>query len=206
MKFRLFSLLALALIAACSGHSTSEKATPTPSATSIAFGLPTGAKMLSSHDVLTPHFVGHDLIAASPQSLDDLSSWLTSMSATPPNGYTADDPAHLSELKKRIEPYGIRAAAFVHQVNGQPHGVLVLVFDPATVRQKAGILVSLASKYRALPPMLRDPVDAQIKKQSGMTGTELLAPSNPIGAVIESLDVLKAANERGVLIIDGTKT
>ncbi len=205
MKFRLFAVLALAVIAACSGHSTSEKATPTPGATSIAFGLPTGAKLLSSHDVVTPHFVGHDLIAASAQSLADLSGWLTSMSATPPNGYTADDPSHLSELKKRIEPYGIRAAAFVHQVNGQPHGVLVLVFDPATVREKAGILVSLASKYRALPPMLRDPIDTQIKKQSGMTGTELLAPSNPIGAVIESLDTLKTANERGILIIDGTK-
>ena len=207
MKFPLCALLVVSILAGCSGASSSSRvsASGSPGVATLAFVLPEGAQLLSSTSVSTSDYVGHDDLVSSPQSLDALSAWLSAVKAKPPGGYTLEDAGRLSRMRNQLAPYGIDALAFTHTVGGKPHGTVVLVYDPAIVRDKAGIVVSLASKYRALPPMLRDPLDVQIKKSTGMTGTELLDPSNPLGAVIGSLNSLTAANQRGILIVDGSK-
>ncbi len=53
--------------------------------------------------------------------------------------------------------------------------------------------------------MLRDPIDAQAKKQTGFTVSEATNPDTPVGAAVDSLDQLRDFGGNGIVLIDAVK-
>jgi hypothetical protein len=226
MKLKMLVLAVLLVPVACSGGSGSGgAASPSPQASNtIAFPLFEGSSVLTSHeftqnvsaqgkggvnDLLgqgTGTYNGHEVVAGTLAVMPALEGWLHDLSDHPPAGYTlAANGNGVDAIRARTRDMGLDFAVFQNSVNGKTHGVVVLAVDPKLLDQKAGPMLGMIGKFKLLPQSLRDPIDAQAKKQTGFTITELTQPNTPLGAAVDSIDQLRTFGGRGIVLIDATK-
>ncbi|HTU83632.1 MAG TPA: hypothetical protein VMF61_16000 [Candidatus Acidoferrales bacterium] len=211
--------------AACSGGSGSNAGKASPAATnSIDFPLFDGAEVLSSRAwtqtirsrpgagddaILTQGagtYDGHDVVAGTQALMPSLESWLRDLEAHPPAGYQPATTGNgVEAVRTHTRELGIDFDVFEGVENGKRHGVAVLAVDPSALDDKAGPMLRMIGKFRLLPSELRDTIDAQAKKQTGFTVTELTDPDTPIGAAVAGLDELRDYGGRGVVLIDAVK-
>lgn len=222
------ALVAAALLAGCShGGTSSSNATATPNAVATNltdFPLYEGSNVMTSRNwtqKVTSEgaasdkpvfsqgagtYSGHEVIAHTPATMQQLREWLDGMTKNPPAGYqTAVTGSGVEEARNRAEAAGLDFDAFQKNVNGKKHGIIVVAVDPQLLQAKAGPMLGFISKYKMLPQSLRDPIDAQAKQRTGFSITEALSPDTPLGAALGALDDLRASGDRGVVLIDATK-
>jgi hypothetical protein len=224
-QFRLAALAALAVLAACSSASHGTGGSPSPVATNpIAFPLYAGANVLSAHvwhntirkapgvadgAVFAQGagaYDGHDVVAGTQAMMPALEAWLGDLSAHPPPGYSVAISGNGVEAVRAHTRYlGIDFVAFEGTENGKRHGVVVMAVDPQTLDEKAGPMLGLIGKFKLMPRTLRDPLDAQAKKQTGFSISDATNPDTPIGAAVAALDQLRDFGGRGIVLIDATK-
>ncbi len=219
-------LLAIAvLLAACSSpHAGSGQGASTAPANPVDFPLLYGADVLSTHvwhNTITARpgaadsavfsegagtYDGHDVVAGTQALMPSLEAWLQDLSQHPPPGYTiALSGNGVEAVRTHTRELGVDFVAFQSMQNGRRHGVVVLAVDPATLDEKAGPMLGVIGKFKLLPRTLRDPIDAQAKKQTGFTVTEATSPNTPLGAAIAALDELRDFGGRGIVLIDAVK-
>lgn len=150
-------------------------------------------------------YTGHEVIAATQGTFDNLSAWIDKVAGAPPSGYTAVETGNNPDEHSQAQRYGIDYAAFTHKVGDARHGVLVIVMDPQRVNRRFGAVLGMISKYRSLPEVMRQPIDNEAKTRIGMTISEATAPESPIGAALAALSALQSKNARGIVVIDATK-
>lgn len=226
---RLGRVCAAALLlagAACNGanHGGAQGASPAPT-NPIAFPLFDGSQVLSTREwhetisarpgegdsaVLTQgagRYDGHDVVAGTQALMPSLETWLHDLQQNPPPGYTvALQGDQVEAVRTHMRDLGIDFAVFEGPaVNGKRHGVAVLAVDPQTLDAKAGPMLGMVSKFKLLPPPLRDSIDAQARKEMGMSISEATNPDTPIGAAVGALDQLRDFGGRGVVLIDAVK-
>jgi hypothetical protein len=231
----LVAALAIALaVPACSGgsggsggiESSTSAASAAPAATNLTgFPLFTGATVLRSN-AFTQHvdtsavttgggafsqgsgtYAGHEVIARSDATLDQLGQWLTDTSKTPPAGYTvpAQGAAQIAQARERAQAFGIDFTPFQKIENGKTVNVLVVAMDPSVLNAKLGPALGLIEKFNSLPAFAKGPIDAQIKARLGMSATEALDPAAPLGAALAAYDDVKASNSRAIVVVDAAK-
>jgi hypothetical protein len=230
MKFSpAVALCALLLLsgAACSGSKNAASGTgPSPTATNpVDFPMFDGAQILSArawHETVRSRpgtadnavftqgsgtYDGHDVVAGTQALMPVLETWLHDLQEKPPDGYTvAIGGDQVEAVRTHTRDLGIDFAVFEGPpVNGKRHGVAVLAVDPQTLDQKAGPMLGMVGKFKLLPKTLRDPIDAQARKQTGISVSEATNPDTPIGAAIGALDQLRDFGGRGIVIIDAVK-
>ncbi len=127
------------------------------------------------------------------------------MSGSPPAGYTAVETGRNPYEQTQAQRYGLDYASFKQKQGTQTHGVLVIVMDPQRVNQRFGRILGMIAKYRALPEMMRAPIDNEAKARIGMSITEAMQPDSPIGAALAALDQFQHKNARGIVVIDAVK-
>lgn len=224
-RFTAAFFVLLAAAAGCSGGGgTQQRATPAPPLHNpLDFALYPGATIVSSRSftqvVKTPQngsnegvfsggqgtYAGHEVFASTPASFASVAAWVQHLDAHPPQGYTLTDEASSSDAHAQAVKYGLDYATFRRTENGKTRGVLVLVMDPQRVNKRFGAILGLVAKYRSLPPMLRSPIDDQIKSRIGITGSEATQPDSPIGAALSALDQFEKKDARGIVVLDATK-
>lgn len=224
MKRSFFAALAAAL-AACASGGHGSAGGPSPSASdAIAFPLFAGSDVLSSrewHRTISAQpgaadrtvyaqgvgtYDGHDVVAGTQALMPALEAWLGDLSANPPPGYTlATTGGTIEAVRTHTRELGFDFAAFTNTQNGKRHGVVVLAVDPQTLDQKAGPMLGLISRIKNMPPMWRDPLDAQVRRQTGFSLADASNPDTPAGAAIAALDQLRNYGGRGIVLIDATK-
>jgi hypothetical protein len=225
MRLLLASFAALATLCACAGanHGSTSGATPTPT-NPIAFPLFNGAEVLSSrewHTTISRHpgiadstvlaqgsgtYDGHDVVAGTQAFMPALEVWLQGLGGSPPPGYRlAVSGNGVEAVRTHTRELGVDFVAFQSTGPGKSHGIVVMVVDPQTLDQKAGPMLGLIDRFKHVPSMLRDPIDAQAKKQTGFSLTEATNPDTPIGAAVAALDQLRDFGGRGIVLIDAVK-
>jgi hypothetical protein len=225
-RSRLAALVTAFLLGACSGGSHGGSAgSPSPQATNpVAFPLFSGADVLSSHEwhntissrpgavdstvfsAGAGTYDGHDVVAGTQALMPALEAWLGDLNAHPPAGYTsAISGSGVDAVRSHTRYLGVDFVAFQGTENGKPHGVVVLAVDPQTLDQRAGPMLGVIGKFKLMPRTLRDPLDAQAKKQTGFSITEATSPDTPIGAAVAALDQLRDYGGRGIVLIDAVK-
>ena len=217
--------LALAVLAACSGGSQGSAGKPSPAATNpLDFPLFSGASVLSTHAwkqtitakpgngdsaLLTQGagtYDGRDVVAGTLAVMPALQTWLGDLTAHPPAGYQPVVAGNNVEaLRSHTRELGVDFAVFQGTDANKTHGLVVLAVDPQLLDSKAGPMLGMVSKFRAMPKMFRDSLDAQAKKEIGYSLTELTNPDTPIGAAISSLDELRTFGGRGIVLVDASK-
>ncbi len=183
-----------------------------------------GAAVLSSHEWHTtisqrPGFIdstvfsqgqgkydGHDVVAGTQALMPALEAWLDDLAAHPPDGYTVAISGNgVEAVRTHTRDLGVDFVAFQETGNGKRHGIVVLAVDPQMLGERAGPMLGVIGKFKLLPRTLRDPLDAQAKRQTGFTLTEATDPDTPIGAAIAALDQLRDFGGRGIVLIDAVK-
>jgi len=215
------------LLAGCSGQSGQgtangpaggASATPATIANPTDFALAADAKILdakpfnqtvsagegASHKVLAQGagtYSGHSVIAQSSASLADVKAWLAKEEQTPPEGYAyvpgSADPKAAAFAAK----YGVTYAVFRKGAKG----AVIAVIDPKMAHDKLGFVLSLVDKYKMVPEMMRGQIDQEVKKTAGMSVTEALDPSAPIGMTIEALKEVNGSDNPAIVVFDATK-
>jgi hypothetical protein len=96
-------------------------------------------------------------------------------------------------------------AAFKKRLRNGTRGVLLIVMDPQRVDERLGAVLGMIQRYRALPALLRAPLDRDAKARFGMTLTDATQPDSPIGAALAALAELQHRDARGIILIDAQK-
>jgi hypothetical protein len=221
----LAALAFAAVLTACSSGNRATGGSASPSAVNpISFPLFEGAHVISSHDWRTTiskrpgladstvlaqgagTYAGHDVVAGTQAYLPILEAWLQRLGEDPPSGYhLAVSGNGIDAVRTHTRALGIDFLAFEGAEAGKRHGVVVMVVDPQTLDEKAGPMLGLIGRFKHVPSMLRDPIDAQAKKQTGFTITEATNPDTPVGAAVAALDQLRDFGGRGIVLIDAVK-
>lgn len=193
--------LAMSVLAGCAGGGA-PRATPTPNLHNpLDFPLYANAALIS----VKTFRKGHEVIAESPASFDDLSAWVDRLNAAPPPGYSAVEDQSNPGEQAQVQQYGLDYALFKRKAAAGTHGVLVVVMDPARVNKRLGPILGMIDRYRALPALFRGPIDNAAKARYGMTITQATQPDSPVGAALAALDELRHSNARGILVLDAQK-
>lgn len=227
MKRTLAIAAAVVALAGCSGSgqggNAGASAPPAPPLkNTLDFPMYRGASVVASHDftqnvqIANPAngsvftagsgtYTGREVIASSAAAFPDLSSWVSTLASTPPSGYTSLETGANPNERAQAEKYGLDYATFTKDENGKTHGVLVIVMDPQRVNARFGTILSMVAKYRALPAIMRAPIDNEAKQRFGMSLTDATQPESPIGAALAALDQFQHKSARGIVMIDATK-
>lgn len=157
------------------------------------------------HADLPPNYRGHEVIAETSASMAQLSAWLRTLRASPPQGL--HDVSQTTTRSSGADGVSVNteAGAKFDSRNGD-RTVLVFTADPRKIRQQMGPAFALFDSYSAVPGMLRAPIDEQAKKQFGYSVTEMLDAKSPVGAAIATLKRLQDKDRRAILIIDESKS
>ncbi|HEV3091584.1 MAG TPA: hypothetical protein VGX91_09130 [Candidatus Cybelea sp.] len=223
MKHLRFVALAAAL-AACSGGSHGGAGSAGSATNPIAFPLFEGANVLSARQwhrtiVATPGtadravfeqgagtYDGHDVVAGTQAFMPALEAWLGDLVASPPPGYTVAITGNgIDSVRTHTRELGFDFAAFTDTENGKRHGVVVMAIDPQTLDDKAGPMLQLIGRFKHMPALWRDPIDAQVRRQTGFSLSDASNPDTPVGAAISALDQLRDFGGRGIVLIDAVK-
>ncbi len=148
---------------------------------------------------------GKEVVAETNATMAELGKWVKDLGTKPPAGYTLASATGVEQARPRAQAMGVDFQSFTHVENGKQHAVIVVAIDPVTFNEKAKPILGLISKYKMLPQMLRDPIDAQVKAKTGYAVSESLSPSTPIGAALAAADELKNSGQRAIVIVDGAK-
>jgi hypothetical protein len=218
--------LAAVLLSACGGGTSSSQSSPTaqPSiANSIDFPLFANSRVLVAKNYTqvvnttnapgggillggNGQYKGNEVIAASPASFDQLRTWLRSVSAKLPPGYTNVQESGTEKARAEVQRYGMDFAVFQKTGTGKdPTGLLVLVMDPAHVSKSLGPALNLITRYRSLPDFAKKPIDDQVKAQTGFSVTEALQPESPIGTALDALAEFSHSDQRAVILVNAQK-
>lgn len=151
-------------------------------------------------------YEGHDVVAGTQALMPSLEAWLRDLTQNPPTGYRpAMDGTPLEAVRTHARDLGVDFVVFEGTRQGKRHDVVVMAVDPQTLGEKAGPVLGAIGRFKLMPQMLRDPIDAQAKKELGFTLTEATNPDTPIGAAVAALDQLRNFGGRGIVLIDATK-
>lgn len=149
---------------------------------------------------------GHEVIAQSSASMAKVQDWLSDLGMNPPAGYhVAVGGGSVDLARRHAQAMGLDFNTFTQTVGGKRHEVVVIAIDPQQLDKRAGRIIGLIGKYRMLPQVLRDPLDAQSKERTGFTMSEALDPNSPIGAALAALNQLRSSGDRGIILMDATK-
>ncbi len=146
---------------------------------------------------------GYEVLTATFDSFDNVAAWLQGLNNLPPQGYRVALWGNgVDEARIDARNIGFDFGAFTDKKRGVRHDVAVIVVDPDLVQRKAGIVLSLLSRYKEMPPFLRAAVDAQAKAQTGFTVSEATDPATPLGIAVDALERLHDVHARGVILVD----
>jgi hypothetical protein len=151
-------------------------------------------------------YAGHQVIARSDASLDQLAAWITQNSQQPPAGFSVPPGgSQLATARQQAERFGVDFAPFVRDENGHKVGYIVVAMDPASMDRHLGPALGLITKYQSLPSMARGPIDSQVQQRVGMSPSAMLDPASPIGAALAAYNSVKSTNQRAIIVVDAAK-
>jgi hypothetical protein len=153
---------------------------------------------------LPGNYRGHEIIFATSATLPQLRAWVAHLKTAPPLGFHATSTTAGFTLSTNGQDANAEAGGLFETANAR-RSVFVLALDPKVVRTQLGPALDMVDKYTALPPMLRGPIDDEMKKQLGYTVTEMLDRHSPIGLIFATLKTMGPGNRRAIVLIDESK-
>jgi hypothetical protein len=149
---------------------------------------------------MTP-YKGDEVLLRTPASLSQLESWLGKLRASPPQRLIVETGD--SSDAQITNEWGAQGMTLRTPDKGRE--VFVLVMDPKKVYEKIGPAIDWIDKYQNLPPMLRGGIESQIKKQLGISVSEMLDKSNPVGMTLWGVKELHNSGQRAIVLLDAVK-
>jgi len=215
--------IACLALCACAKQSTTEESTSRPAQTNPSdFPLYPGTTlvevapvdygamfaMIRKNDPSAKpgaNYRGHEVIVSTGATIPQLRTWVAQLKAAPPLGFHSTRTTGAFSLGPGSRQRSAEVDALFETANSQ-RVVFVVALDPKSIRAQLGPALDMVNNYTALPPMLRAPIDDQMKHQLGYTVSEMLDRHSPIGIVFATLKTMSDADRRAIVLIDESKT
>jgi hypothetical protein len=124
-----------------------------------------------------------------------------SASASPASGQTAtpmEDP-----FANTFQTFGLVPIGFYSKDRGRV--VLVMVMDPKAVADHLGPTMDLMDQYEKLPALMRGGIDDLIKKNTGMSISDLMNTNTPMGMIVYAARNYKNEDTRAIVLVDALR-
>ena len=150
------------------------------------------------------NYRGHEIIVSTAATLPELRAWVGKLKSAPPLGFHLTTGAGGFATGAGSADASLESSA-MFETAGSKRVAVVIALDPKRIRAQLGPALDAVDKYTALPPMLRGPIDEQMKAQLGYSVSDMLDRHSPIGMVFATLKTMSAADRRAIVLIDETK-
>jgi hypothetical protein len=165
-------------------------------------------------------YVGTQELIKTDASLADLESWLKKLMQAPPEGLVPGqgltDQEQGSSNSATSAPNSTNAP-FLAAINAwglvpylfwnKEHNRVVMLFvlDPKALANHMGPTLGLMDEWEKMPALVRSGIDATLKKEAGLSASDLMDPSTPIGMIAYVARNWKDQNTRAIILIDATR-
>jgi hypothetical protein len=163
-------------------------------------------------------YVGTQELIKTDASLTDLESWLKKLMQAPPEGFvpgqgltdqdqgssTLATPApNNNTFLAVINAWGLVPYLFWNREHN--HVVMLFILDPKALAEHMGPTLGLMDEWEKVPALVRSGIDATLKKEAGLSASDLMDPSTPIGMITYVARNWKDQNMRAIILIDATR-
>jgi hypothetical protein len=150
------------------------------------------------------NYRGHEIIVSTNASIPQLRAWMAKLKTAPPLGFHSTRTTGAFSIGPGSSERSAEVDALFETANSQ-RIVFVIALDPKSIRAQLGPALDMIDNYTALPPILRAPIDDQMKQQLGYTASEMLDRHSPIGIVFATLKTMSTADRRAIVLVDESK-
>jgi hypothetical protein len=155
-------------------------------------------------------FIGSQELIKSSASLEQLDAWLVSLMRSHPQELYASQAADRESGAAKDNPFrdalrvfGLVPSEFWSKDRGRV--VTLIVFDPKKVAQHMATAITVLDQYEKVPGVFRGALDATIKKQAGLSVSDLTDTSTPMGMIVYAARNWKDEDARAIVLIDATR-
>ncbi len=152
------------------------------------------------------NYRGNEVIVSTSASIPRLRTWVAHLKTAPPLGFHYSPSTTAFSIGPSSSERSSAEVDALFETASSQRIVFVIALDPKRIRAQLGPALDVADNYTALPPMLRVPIDDQMKRQLGYTVSEMLDRHSPIGMIFATLKTMSTADRRAIVLVDESKT
>jgi hypothetical protein len=82
---------------------------------------------------------------------------------------------------------------------------MLIVFDPKKVADHLGPAMEVLDQYDKVPAFMRGALDETIKKQVGLSVSDLTSPNTPMGMIVYAARNWRNEDTRAIILVDATR-
>lgn len=155
-------------------------------------------------------FIGSQELIKSSASLEQLDAWLVALMKSHPQALYASQTAEQQTSAAKDNPFrdalrvfGLVPSEFWSKDRGRV--VTLIIFDPKKVADHMGPTMAVLDQYDKVPVVFRGALDATLKKQVGLSVSDLTNTSTPMGMIVYAARNWKDEDTRAIVLIDATR-
>lgn len=181
---------------------------------------------MSAPDEYKP-FMGTQELIKTSATLDELDAWLKKQVQSPPQDLSATDntvarevgsspdvspsPASSSspasgeneQFVQMLKVFGLVPSEFWSK--DHTRAVMLIIMDPKRVADHMGATLDVLDQYDKMPAFLRGGIDATVKKQTGISVSDLMNTNTPMGMIVYAARNYKKEDSRAIILVDAQR-
>jgi hypothetical protein len=184
-----------------------------------------GSSFFESGDTANHPFIGTQELLKTSASIDDLDAWLVKLDQSPPTDFTPNETADQSAsptpaagqsaapepspsptqnpIRDSLKIFGVVPSEYWSKDHSRV--VMLIVFDPKKVADHLGPTMDVLDQYDKIPALMRGAMDETIKKQVGMSVSDLTSPNTPMGMIVYAARNWRNEDTRAIILVDATR-
>jgi hypothetical protein len=181
-----------------------------------------GSSFFGSGPTAAYPYVGTQELLTTSASLSDLEAWVKKLNQSPPPGFLpgqgltdqeqgvatpAPGASGMQEPSGQflsvVNSWGLVPYSFWNKEHN--HVVMMFLLEPKALAGHMGPTLALIDEWNQVPPIVRSGIDATLKKQAGLSASDLMDPSTPMGMITYVARTYKDKDTRAIVLIDATR-
>jgi hypothetical protein len=170
-------------------------------------------------------FIGTQELLKTSASIDDLDAWLVKLDQSPPTDFTPNETPEQgtsaapatgqpatpepspspteNPIRDSLKIFGLVPSEYWSKDRGRV--VMLIVFDPKKVADHLGPTMEVLDQYDKVPAFMRGALDETIKKQAGLSVSDLTSPNTPMGMIVYAARNWRNEDTRAIILVDATR-
>jgi hypothetical protein len=168
-------------------------------------------------------FMGVQELIKTSATLDDLNAWLQKLVQSPPQDLSATDntaarestsspapdsssspgPGVNQQFVDMLKVFGLVPSEFWSKDRGRV--VMLIIMDPKRVADHLGPTLAVLDQYDKMPGFMRGGIDATVKKQTGISISDLMNTNTPMGMIVYAARTYKTEDTRVIILVDAQR-
>ena len=170
-------------------------------------------------------FIGTQELLKTSASIDDLDAWLVKLDQSPPTDFApnetpeqgtsaapatgqpaAPEPSPSptgNPIRDSLKIFGLVPSEY--WTKDRSRVVMLIVFDPKKVADHLGPTMDVLDQYDKIPALMRGAMDETIKKQVGLSVSDLTSPNTPMGMIVYAARNWRNEDTRAIILVDANR-